>query len=128
MMLERLQLSETLKTLMARDQEELSLLRFVLHCAQLIHRAANTDLSLGQSELAVVSASNGVGADVQNFLSDISEDSKKYLYGLVEALDIYQSIYGRALSVQNMSLTDRSIYEIKQIRDMCLQDGLKSIY
>lgn len=128
MMLEKLQLSEILKTLMARDQEELSLLRFVVHCAQLMHRAANTDLSLGQSELAVVSASNGVGADVQNFLSDIPEDSKKYLYGLVEALDIYQSIYGRSLSVQNMSLTDRSIHEIKQIRDMCLQDGLRSIY
>ncbi len=120
------QISEILKTMVPKNQEELSLLRVLLRCAQILHRQEDGELSLGQ--LAVASVTVGAHSDVHSFVSRIPADSKKYLYGLVEALDIYQSIYGSTPTAQDITFSDKSVHELKQIRDMCLEDGLRSIY
>lgn len=123
-------ISEILKSLVPRDQEELSLLRFILHCAHFLQRGGLSDLSLGPVPVVAVRVDQSqiVGAEIKGFLEQIPEDSKRYLYGLVEAIEIYQSIYGRAIPIHNITMKDTLVYELKQIRDFCLQDGLHSIY
>lgn len=111
---------EVLKTLSPRNEEELSLLQFLLGCAQRLH--CGTSFSLA-SKMAAEK-----GADLIQLLGSLPEDAKKYLHGLVEALDIYQAIHGQGLAIQALTLSDKSVYELRQIRDMCLAEGLRSIY
>jgi hypothetical protein len=58
----------------------------------------------------------------------LPEESRNYFYGLVEALEIYQSIHGRWIAVNSLTPGDTSVQELRQIRELCLQDGLRSIY
>jgi len=128
MLPQRVNVSEVLKSLVPKDQEELSVLRFLLHCAQWLRRDTHMDLGLGPVRRSNERTTNTFSFDVPGFLELIPEDSKRYLHGLVEALDIYQMIYGQTLTAQNITLSDKSVYELRQIRDMCLEDGLRSIY
>ena len=66
-------------------------------------------------------------ADCYNGTS-LPEESRNYFYGLVEALEIYQSIHGRWIPVHSLTPGDPSVQELKQIREMCLEEGLRSIY
>ncbi len=52
-----------------------------------------------------------------------SEEIHHYFAGLVEALEIYHSIHGEHFSPESIALNDKSLYEIKQIRDLCLLQG-----
>lgn len=65
--------------------------------------------------------------DPWEFIHQIPEQSIRYFHGLVEALDIYQSIHGKAIPV-SIDPNDDSVREIRQIRDYCIQEGLHSIY
>lgn len=93
-------------------------------------RGAHIDLSLSQSQFnqVVDSPFPSLEIDIRRFLELIPESSKKYLHGLIEALDIYQSVHGVPLSPQSLRLDDSIVYELRELRDMCLQDGLRSIY
>ena len=132
MLIHKLKLSSVLKTLVPKDQEELTILQWVVESAQSLQRASLMDLGLGR--LAAFShsqATTGVAPSYnqgQQLLEQVPEDCKRYLHGLVEALDIYQTIYGKTLRGQSLSLSDKSVHELRQIRDMCLEEGLRSIY
>jgi hypothetical protein len=123
-----IQIAQLLRNLVPNSQEELSALRRVLTFAQLLQRRTHADLELGPARPAALSVETENGTDLSSFLKAVPDDAKRYLHGLVEAMEIYQSIKGRALPVQNLTLRDQCVYELKQIRDMCLEDGLRSIY
>jgi len=128
--LQAMKVSEILKSLAPKNQEELSLLRVVLSCAEKLHKGPHMDLGLGPAYRSggFLEEQPGIHFDAQTFLQSIPEDSKKYLHGLVEALDIYQSIYGHPLHIQNITISDKSVRALKQIRDMCLEEGVRSLY
>ena len=94
-----------------------------------MQRRGHSDLQLGSVQVAMNVSHESqpaiAGFDLPTFLGSIPEDAKRYLHGLVEAMDIYQSIYGKPLSI---SLSEQSVRELKQIRDMCIEEGLRSIY
>jgi hypothetical protein len=130
MIFENTHIGDILKSLVPKDQAELSVLRVVLQCAQWLTNkgAAVTQLSQPIAAFVEGGAEVVMPDEIRQLLAVIPEESKKYFHGLVEAMEIYQAIYGQALSVQSIGLTDKSVYEIKQIRDMCLEEGLHSIY
>lgn len=123
-------LSEVLETLVPSDEEGLSALRFLISCAQRIRRGGHADLSLRPAEVLAVdgTAQLSPSADAQGFLINLPERLKRYFYGLIEAIDIYQSMTGQSLSSEELDLSDPVLHELRQIRDMCLEDGLRSIY
>ncbi len=123
--------SKVLESIVPSDEEELSVLQHLIYCAQLFQRSEKSDLSLAAVDVVTASSAPqpmGVEFDVKGFLSGLSEGSKKHFYSLVEALDIYQTIKGTSLSPAGLRFKDRVVYEIKQIRDMCLQDGPRAVY
>jgi hypothetical protein len=107
------QLSRILKSLQPRNANELSILRFVLNCAEQIRDAKAVDRR----------------KDLHTFIQQIPDETRRYFHSLVEAMEIYQSIRGPTLPLQTLSLSDYTfVAELKQIRDMCLEEGLRSIY
>lgn len=98
-------LSEVLKSLLPRDEEELNTLQTVIESLQSLNRARRGDL-----------------------IGSIPSEAHKYLHGLIEALEIYQHIYGHALTVSSLSLSGKAVHELRQIRDMCLEEGPRSLY
>ena len=124
------QIGRLLRSLVPTNEEELSLLQNLVVCARLMQQRGHSDLQLGP-RLVVAGGQDSqphpvtAGFDLPAFIRSIPEDAKRYLHGLVEAMDIYQSIYGKPLST---TLSDQSVRELKQIRDMCLEEGLRSIY
>ncbi len=121
--------SEVLKSLVPKDQEELSILQLVVDCAQSLQRASLMDLRLGRDIAAAnQESSRGMPLEAKSLLEQIPQECTRYLHGLVEALDIYQTIYGHSLQGQSLTLADKTVYELRQIRDMCLEEGLRSIY
>lgn len=115
-----------LKNLVPKDADELSLLRLVLHCAQQVQKGSSLEPARPSSPCEAHQVFDA--AELRSFVASIPEGGRRYFHGLVEALDIYQSIHGHTLKLQNVSLSDQSVHELKQIRDLCLQDGLHSIY
>jgi hypothetical protein len=95
-------------------------------------KGAHSDLTHGQASLLALKELEvpTSDVDVQRYLDVLPEESKKYFYSLIEALDIYQSIRGRALAVQGvtMSISEQVFHELRQIRDMCLYEGAKTLY
>lgn len=123
-------ISDILKSLIARDQEELSLLQWVIEAAQSLHGGSQMDMGLqldGRS-MAVVQSSAGLPFDIRRFLEMIPEDASRYFNGLIEALEVYESIHGEPVPVGSLTLSDKSVLELRQIRDLCLEEGLRSIY
>ena len=104
------QIATILQSLVPRNEEELSLLQRLLHQAQLMARG----IPLYENDPGLFDA--------------IPHDARRYFHGLVEAVEIYQSIRGQSPPVQNLTLQDPVVYELKQIRDMCLEDSFRSIY
>lgn len=122
------QIGRLLRSLAPTNEEDLSLLQKLVVCARLMQQRGHSDLQLGPRlvQAGIQDSQPGaVGFDLPAFLRSIPEDARRYLHGLVEAMDIYQSIYGRPLST---TLSDQCVRELKQIRDMCLEEGLRSIY
>lgn len=125
------QISSLLKTLFPKTQEDLALLRSFLACALYFQDRASLDLGLDTvpAELGMETKAAGeIELELQQMIQAIPEDAIRYFHGLVEAVQVYQSIYGQPLRIQNIGLSDKSFHELRQIRDMCLDDGLHSIY
>ncbi|MBY0371647.1 hypothetical protein K2X33_13255 [bacterium] len=112
-------LSEILKSLTARNAEEESLLQTILGIAQSFHQRGHKDLGLA----AVTGESQA--ADLQ-LLTSLPEEARTQFFGLVEALEIYQSIHGTATSLLNLNET--AVTELRKIRDICLQGGTHAFY
>lgn len=122
------QIVRLLRSLVPTNEEDLSLLQKLVVCARLMQERGHSDLQLGPRLVKAESHDLqpvAVGFDLPAFLRSIPEEASRYLHGLIEALDIYQSINGRPLST---TLSDQNVRELKQIRDMCLEEGLRSIY
>lgn len=130
MFIEKVRASELLKSLLPKDQEDLSLLQFIVHCAKLLHRGSQIDLGLGRTSVALLEEGKGFGLteDVQQFLLSLPEESKRYLHGLSEALEIYYSMANHPIAQPVFSLSEGAFQEIKQIRDMCMDDRFCAIY
>jgi hypothetical protein len=131
MVFQTIKTSELLRSLLPKDQEELSLLQFILHSAQTLQRGSALDIGLVKSATVALAEEKpgfGLPADVQNFLMNLPEDLKRYFHGLIEAVEIYHSIHGQPLPINRLTLTDETVYELRQIRDMCMEEGLRSIY
>lgn len=119
-------LAEIIQSLMPKDQEELSLLGVILECVQ-EGRPRGTPLSSALN-FSNQSGSFQIVSEVKSLLESIPEDARRYLHGLGEALEVFQSIHGRRLAVTSLVPSDPLLRELRQIRDLCLEDGLKSIY
>jgi len=92
-----------LRTLAVSTPEEQEILETLLGCAQ--------------------RASQGIRSEVHQLVSDLPGDAQRHFHGLVEALEIYQSLHGPCSTPRELKLR-----EVKQIRDLCLSEGLRSIY
>lgn len=113
-------ITRILQSLIPNNAEELSLLRNLVRWAQ----------QLQQADAAAFSARMSFSEefDPMAFLSALPEELHRYFHGLIEALEIYHSIHGRPMAATDLSLSNDSVRELKQIRDMCLEEGLRSIY
>jgi hypothetical protein len=125
---EQQQLFDVLESLAAETPQQLSVLRGVVAFAQSLQARAQRDLGFAwAADLASeVCAAFNLAADFPRWLAALPEESRRYFYGLVEALEIYQSIHGRWIAVSSLTPGDTSVQELKQIRELCLQDGLRS--
>jgi hypothetical protein len=111
-------LSEVLTSLVAENAEDLSVLQSILGVAQsLVSRGGR-----GLSSLGTLAASD---PGIPQLLTSLSEDARTQFFGLVEALEIYQSTQG-AGSLATLSESDVS--ELRKIRDICLQGGTHAYY
>lgn len=130
MLPEKRKISSVLKSLIPTNQEELSVLRFVLRCAEKARRSPYRYVPFHSKSHSKETDGLNLNETLEpeRFLEVIPDESKKYFHGLLEAIDIYQSIYGTTIPIQEIGLSDRSVYELRQIRDMCLEEGLRSIY
>lgn len=72
-------------------------------------------------------ASLGVGYETISLVSTFTQEAQRYFHGLVEAVEIYSSLHGGKIPLVVLC-GDQSVREIRQIRDLCLEDGLRSIY
>lgn len=127
---EHAQMHEVLESLAADTPQQLSVLRGLVALAQGLQTRAQRDLGFAwAADLASeVCRAFGLASDFPLWLANLPETSKNYFYGLVEALEIYQSIHGSWIAVNNLTAGDTSVEELRQIRELCLQDGLRSIY
>ena len=126
------QVTEVLKSLVPKDPEELSLLRSLLFCAQRIYRKAHQDLGI-HSRTLKLEDSRMAGApspefEIQRMIDSIPRQERRYFDGLVEAMEVYHSIYGRPVPVNTVTQGGPVIRELRLIRDQCLHEGLRSIY
>lgn len=121
---------EILESLAADTPEQLSVLRGLVAFAQGLQSRAQRDLGFAWAAdiASEVCRAFDLAAEFPLWLAELPEKSKNYFYGLVEALEIYQSIHGRWISVNSLTSGDTSVQELKQIRELCLQEGLRSIY
>lgn len=121
--------NEVLTQLTAHSSDELSVFRMVLYCAYSLHQRNSTSLGMSRrvSEVVSFDAGPGYSTDILQFIREIPRHSMRYFHGLVEALDIYQSIHGRPIPI-TIDPSDDAIRELRQIRDLCIEDGLHSIY
>jgi len=115
--------NKVLLSLRPGDQEELSILRAILSCAQSMNKKVLSDQNALEEN-----SGNDYPANPKEFLTLIPDDSKRYLYGLSEALDIYEQINGHALRPQHLTLADDSVKKLRLIRDMCLDSGIRLAY
>lgn len=123
-------LSDLLKSLLPKDQEEILLLKTVLACAQHFQQRTYVDFGpSGMKELMLTELSvNGGLQEFLDLLHSLPADALRYFHGLVEALDVYRSIHGRGVPLNSINIDEKWVHELRQIRDICLDDGLHSIY
>jgi hypothetical protein len=113
-------LSEILESLVARNPEEESVLHSVLGFAQSL-------LNVGQKDLGLITAvASTEEPALKELLTTLPETSRTQFFGLVEALEIYQSIHGRASSL--VRFNEAAVAELRTIRELCLQGGTHALY
>ena len=133
--LDRSQLAQVLKSLVPRDQNELSVLRTLIASVQEYQRKTLAEMAMsGFGDLMAMAQTerevrnkNG-GTEFREFVASLPQDTLRYFHGLAEALEIYQSIHHQPVPVGRLTVDDASVHELRQIRDMCLDEGLRSIY
>ena len=121
------QLHEILESLAAETPQQLSVLRGLVAFAQGLQNGG-LGFSWASGLANDVCRAFDLAAEFPTWLASLPEASKNYFHGLVEALEIYQSIHGRWIAVNSLTCGDTSVQELKQIRELCLQEGLRSIY
>src|SRR5262245_32150185 len=108
---------------MARSPEEESVLQSLIGFAQ-------TLLSRGQKDLGLALAAEPLAAvgstELPRLLTGLPEESRTHFSGLMEALEIYQSVHGTLGSLLN--LNEAAVAELRKIRDICLQGGTHAYY
>lgn len=102
-----LQTAGVLKTLAVSTPEEREILETVLAWAQKV--------------------SQGLRLEVPSLMRQLPQDAQRDFHGLVEALEIYQALHGPSVTTRELT-AETKIREVKQIRDLCLSEGLRSIY
>jgi hypothetical protein len=117
-------LSEILKSLVARNDEEATLLQSILRVAQSFLTSGQRDMGLA---LAASSPSERESETaLPQLLTALPEESRTHFSGLVEALEIYQSIHGPVASI--LSLNETAVTELRKIRELCLDGGTHAYY
>lgn len=113
-------LSDILSSLSAGNPEEETLLQSVFGLAE-------SFLTRGQKDpgLALTALRSSSNPALPELLTSLPEESRTQFFGLVEALEIYQSTHGSVGSV--LSLNEGAVGELRKIRDICLQ-GLTHAY
>jgi len=111
-------ISEILKSLTARNTEEESVLHSVIGFAHSFATRGQRDLGLA------VATSSGATPNLSELLSTLPEESRTHFFGLVEAVEIYQSTHGGSLK----NLNEAAVSELRKLRDFCLQGGLHAYY
>jgi hypothetical protein len=114
-----------LESLIPDDPQDALMLREVLGWADSLRRADVATLSQTPSMRL---ESQYAGNDLFSLFLGLPSAAKRYFHGLVEAMDIYQSIHGESVTTEVLSANAPELSELKRIRDMCLEDGLRSIY
>lgn len=123
------QISDVLKSLLPKDHEELSVLRWVISCAQDARRRLSDVLPASAGNLmAMQSAPASDAPAFYGLAATLPEDAVRYFHGLVEAIEVYRSIHGHPVQVETLAMEDKAVHELRQIRDLCLDDSLHSIY
>jgi hypothetical protein len=110
-----------------RDEDEQSLLERILDSVEWMHRHAHSDLGLYHSEKTAWDRGSAP-ADVDLFIRQVPPDARRYLHSLVEAVEIYESIHRTPLRGSNPNWSESSLQELRQIRDFCLQDGVRGFF
>lgn len=127
MLIEKLAVSQVLTKLSVSSASEIPLFRALFYCAHAVHRRNQGQLVQRLDAVVAFGANEEDSFDPWQFIREIPEQSIRYFHGLVEALEIYQSIHGSPVPV-TVEPTDDAVREIRQIRDICIQEGLHSIY
>lgn len=114
-------LTEILKSLVAQNPEEESVLQSVLGMAQSL-------LAVGQKDLGLAMAVSGETSEhgLPQLLNTLPEESRTHFSGLVEALEIYHSIHGTVSSI--LTLNESAVSELRKIRELCLEGGTHAYY
>lgn len=120
-----LKLTELLESLVPNEPQDSVMLREVLSWANKLRQADAVALS---HESTLRLQSNAAGGDLFSIFLDLPAAAKRYFHGLVEALDIYHSIHGDDIDTSLLCANAPELVELKKIRDMCLEEGLRSIY
>ncbi len=111
-------LSEVLNSLVAENAEEMSVLQSILTVAQsLVSRGGR-----GLSSLGTLAASD---PGIPQLLTSLTEEARTQFFGLVEALEIYQSTQGTGAVA---TLSESDVSELRKIREICLQGGTHAYY
>ncbi len=123
-------ISGLLKSLLPKDQDDVTMLRTVLACAQHFQKRTYVDFGpSGMRELMVTELSaHGGLQEFLDLLHGLPPDALRYFHGLVEAIDVYRSIHGKGVPLGTLSIDDKWMHELRQIRDICLDDGLHCMY
>jgi hypothetical protein len=114
-------LSEVLKSLAAENAEEHSILQSILGIAQSLVSRGGRGLAL--ASLGTIAVTN---PGIPQLLGSLPEEARTQFFGLVEALEIYQSTHGAAATLH--TLNESAVTELRKIRDICLQGGTHAYY
>ncbi len=114
-------MNDLIRSLLPKDQEEMHLLQVLIDSVQSFGKK-QADLAL----LPVAAAKSSI--DEKSLWEMVPEESRRYLHGLIEAVEIYQSIHGQMRMTQPIPVNPASVNEIRQIRDMCLEHVPWSTY
>ena len=120
-------IARVIKSMMPKTREELSQLSWVIHFARRVQKGVWRDPRL-EPLVAFEFAGGRPPSDVGSFIETLPSDCQVYFHGLVEALDVYHSIHGREVPLEEGSLKENIIHELRQIRDMCLDTNLRVPY
>ena len=116
-------MNELICSLLPKDQEEMHLLQTLINS---VHSLGNRQADLALAPIALKIETPAL--DERSLWDIVPEESRRYLHGLIEALEIYRSIHAEARLAPSISLNPASVNEIRQIRDMCIEEVPWSTY